>query len=229
MTDPLINDVKDLLDKEKGDQLILKQIFRACQNNEVISNYERNYVRKLAEKYLGRASQIEEKQQIKSVVPDVILSKPSSIQKTESFQTTTQIPKIDSKNTKLLIGIGGVIMAIFIIVGLSLAGTLNVGYDNTLKNPVESANLSIQTDLSTYQKGDIISINGRSISLEKINLSIENQQGLLVWSEQINVKNDGTFSTLVIAGGSGWDTSGTFIITAESDSETESSTFYFTG
>jgi hypothetical protein len=120
-------------------------------------------------------------------------------------------------------------MAIFIIVGLSLAGTLNVGYDNTLKNLVESTNLSIQTDLSTYQKGDIISINGRSISLEKINLSIENQQGLLVWSEQINVKNDGTFSTLVIAGGSGWDTSGTFIITAESDSETESSTFYFTG
>ena len=55
MTDPLIDDVQALLDKEKGDERILKQIFRACENNEVISNYERNYVRNLAEKYLGRA------------------------------------------------------------------------------------------------------------------------------------------------------------------------------
>ncbi|MBM2819111.1 MAG: hypothetical protein HW410_793 [Nitrosarchaeum sp.] len=229
MADPLINDVKDLLDKEKGDELILKQIFRACQNNEVISNYERNYVRKLAEKYLGRISYAEKKQdEEKSMIPELILSKPPSSQKIETLQTT-QIPKVESKNTKLMIGIGGVIMAIIIIVGLSLTGTLNVGYDNTLKNPVGSTNLSIQTDLSEYHKGDIISINGRSNSSEKINLSIENQQGLLIWSEQINVKNDETFSTLVIAGGSGWEKSGIFIITAESDSETESNTFSFTG
>ena len=32
----------------------LKQIRRACEHNEVISNYERNYVRKLAEKHLGK-------------------------------------------------------------------------------------------------------------------------------------------------------------------------------
>ena len=230
MTDPLINDVKDLLDKEKGDQLILKQIFRACQNNEVISNYERNYVRKLAEKYLGRVPYAEKKQdEEKSMIPELILSNPSSSQKIETLQTTTQIPKVKSKNTKLLIGVGGVIITVIIIVGLSITGTLNVGYDNTLKNPIESTNLSIQTDLLAYHKGDIISINGRSNNSEKINLSIENQQGQLVWSEQITVKNDGTFSTLVIAGGSGWEKSGTFIITAESDSETESKTFSFTG
>ena len=230
MADPLINDVKDLLDKEKGDELILKQILRACQNNEVISNYERNYVKKLAEKYLGRVSYAEKKQdEEKSMIPELILSKPSSSPKIETLQTSTQIPKVGSKNTKLLIGISCVIMAIIIIVGLSLTGTLNVKNDNTLKNPLESTNLSIQTDLSAYHKGDIISINGRSNSSEKINLSIENQQGLLIWSEQINVKNDETFSTLVIAGGTGWEKSGTFIITAESDSETESNTFSFMG
>jgi len=54
MTDPLLDDVKDLLDKDFGDDRILKQIYRACKNNEVISNYERNYVRKLAEKHLGK-------------------------------------------------------------------------------------------------------------------------------------------------------------------------------
>jgi len=227
MTDPLIDDVKELLDKERGDELILKQIFRACQNNEVISNYERNYVRKLAEKYLGRASQIEEKQnEEKLIIPDVIIPKTPSSQKFETLQTT-QIPKADPKNNKLMIGIGGVILAIIIIVGLSFSGTLNIGNDNNTKNPLGSIPLSIQTDLPTYQKGDIISVNGRSSS-EKINLSIENQEGLLVWSEQITVKNDGTFSTLIIAGGSGWEKSGTFIVTVENDSEKESSTFSFT-
>jgi hypothetical protein len=228
MTDPLINDVKDLLDKEKGDELILKQIFRACQNNEVISNYERNYVKKLAEKYLGRVSQIEEKQHEENqVIPNAILSKTLTTQKIETSQTT-QIPKVQSKNTKLVIGMGGVMMAIIIVIGLSLTGTFNAGYDNTQKNPEASVALSIQTDLSTYQKGDIISISGRSNSLGNIDLSIENQQGQLVWSEQITTKNDGKFSTLVIAGGTGWEKSGTFIIKAKSNSETKSSTFSFT-
>lgn len=227
MTDPLYDDVKDLLDKEKGDELILKQIFRACQNNEVISNYERNYVRKLAEKYLGRATQIEEKQnEEKLIIPDVLIPKTPSGQKFETLQTN-QIPKVDSKNKKLMVGISGVILAIIVIVGLSFSGTLNIGNNNNITNPLGSIPLSIQTDLPTYQKGDIISINGRSSSA-KINLLIENQEGKSVWSEQITVKNDGTFSTLVIAGGSGWEKSGTFIVTAENDSEKESITFSFT-
>ena len=54
MIDSLHDDVKALLDKDFGDDRILKQIFRACENNEIISNYERNYVRKLSEKHLGR-------------------------------------------------------------------------------------------------------------------------------------------------------------------------------
>jgi len=33
---------------------------------------------------------------------------------------------------------------------------------------------------------------------------------------------------LIIAGGSGWEKSGTFIVTVENDSEKESSTFSFT-
>ena len=54
MSDMLLDDVKALLDKDFGDDRILKQICRACEHDEVISNYERNYVRELAEKYLGK-------------------------------------------------------------------------------------------------------------------------------------------------------------------------------
>ncbi len=222
MTDPLIDDVQALLDKEKGDERILKQIFRACENNEVISNYERNYVRNLVEQYLGRAEPVEEK----PVIPDVIFSTTPTKQKITTTQTTyPQIVKLKSNNTK--IGIGGALLAIIVIIGISLSGISPIEFDNSQITGGSSSTLSIQTDLSTYQKGDIISISGTSTTSGKLNLSIENQEGQLVWSEQISVKSDGKFSTLAIAGGSGWDQSGTFTIKAENHLETKSKTFSF--
>ena len=228
MTDPLIDDVKTLLDKEKGDERILKQICRACENNEVISNYERNYVRKLAEKYLGRAPEVEEKQHAEEKsIPDVIFPNIQSKQKIETSQTTyPRTIKLKSKNTKMLLGIGGTILVIIIIIGASLSGVSYIDSDDS-QIPIDSSTLSIQTDLSAYQKGDIISISGTSNTSGKINLSIENQEGQLVWSEQISVKSNGQFSTLAIAGGTGWDKSGTFTIKVENNLETTSKTFSF--
>ena len=230
MTDPLIDDVKDLLDKEKGDERILKQIFRACENNEVISNYERNYVQNLAEKYLNRVPLVEENQHTEeqSTIPDVILPHTTSNQKIETFQITSpEIVKLKSKNTKMLLGIGGTIFAIIIIIGVSLSVGSNIEFNGSQIPVNTSSTLLIQTDLSTYQKGDIISISGTSNTSGKINLSIENQEGQLVWSEQISVKNDGRFSTLAIAGGTGWDKSGTYTIKVENHLETESKTLSF--
>jgi hypothetical protein len=226
MVDPFIDDIKALLEKEKGDELILKQICRACENNEVISNYERNYVQKMAEKYLGRPSQFEEKQHAeeKSIVSSEILP----IQKITTFRTatTTQIPKLKSKNSKLLLGIFGTILAVIIIIGISLTGISHVESDNP-QTSVGSTSLLIQTDLLTYQNGDIISISGKSTTSGSVVLSIENEKGQLVWSEQIYVKNDGSFSTLAIAGGVGWEKSGMFTITAKNNLETESKAFSF--
>ena len=229
MTDPLIDDVQDLLDKEKGDERILKQIFRACENNEVISNYERNYVRNLAEKYLGRASPVEEKPvEEKPVISDVVFSNISTKQKIETPQITyPQTVKLKSKNTKMLLGIGGVIFAIMIIIGVSPSGVSYIEFVGSQIPTGSSSTLLIQTDLPVYQKGDIISISGTSNTSGKINLSIENQENQLVWSEQISVKSDGRFSTLAIAGGSGWDKSGTFTIKVENSLETKSKTFSF--
>lgn len=230
MIDPLIDDVKILLDKEKGDERILKQICRACENNEVISNYERNYVRKLTEKYLGRVPEVEENQyaEEKSIIPDVVFSKPTSTQNIETSQIIyPRTVKFKSKNTKILLGIGGVILAIIVIIGASFSGISYIESDNSLIPIGSSSTLLIQTDLSAYQKGDIISISGTSNTFGKINLSIENQDGKLVWSEQISVKSDGKFSTLAIAGGPGWDKPGTFTIKVENNLETTSKTFSF--
>ena len=87
--------------------------------------------------------------------------------------------------------------------------------------------LSIQTDLSSYSHKDLISINGISTNSQVVNLSIENQNNDLVWTEQVSVKNDGRYSTLVIADGSGWGISGTYTLKVENGSEIKSITFLF--
>lgn len=228
MTDPLLDDVQTLLDKEKGDERILKQILRACENNEVISNYERNYVRNLAEKYLGRLPENLEdtSAEEKSTIPDVIVPT-TSLQQNIEIPTSMapQIIQKKSKNPKMLIGVGVAVLAI-IIIGISQS-EISMVSDNSKTIDIDSATLSIQTDLSSYQKGDIISISGKSNTSEKINISIENQNGQLVWSEQVSIKNDGRFSTLAIAGGPGWDKSGTFTIKVENNEETKSKSFSF--
>ena len=233
MPDPILDDVQALLDKEFGDKRILEQILRAAQNDEVISNFERNYVRKLAEKHLGKKPLIEKKipEEPKQIIPDVIT--PSSLEP-QTGQILSKPPKIttsNSKNTKIMLGVGLAALIIIIIAAASLSGVSDnfPGKIEPNQSQDTSKSFSIQTDLLSYEKGDIISISGKSnISLgNQVYLSIENPNDELVWSEQVNVKSDGQFTTLTFAGGSGWEKSGTFTIKVENDSEQTTNTFSF--
>jgi hypothetical protein len=233
MPDPILDDVQALLDKEFGDKRILEQILRAAQNDEVISNFERNYVRKLAEKHLGKTPPIEKKipEEPKQIIPDVVTPSPTE---PPTLQILTKPPKIttsNSKNTKIILGISLAALIIIIIAAASLSGVSDnsPGKIEPNQNQNISKSFSIQTDLLSYEEGDIISISGNSnISLgNQVYLTIENPNDDLVWSEQVNVKSDGQFTTLTFAGGSGWEKSGTFTIKAESDSEQITNTFSF--
>lgn len=230
MTDPLLDDVKALLDKDFGDDRILKQICRACENNEVISNYERNYVRQLAEKHLGRKPEFTPTPSIadKPSIPDIQIPEIQPIQQTQSFQT--EVPRISyskSKNKKIMFGIAGLALVIIIAAAVSFNGLPTGTTINTPSNNTPTS-LSIQTDLESYNKKDLISISGVSTSTGTVNLSINNQNNELVWAEQISLKSDGRFSTLSIAGGSGWEKSGTYTITVDDGKEIKSDTFSFT-
>jgi len=230
MTDPLLDDVKALLDKDFGDDRILKQICRACEHDEVISNYERNYVRKLAEKHLGKKPEFIQTPSVeeKSVSPDVVMPKIQPVQQTQTFQTETpRVSYSKSKNSKIMLGIGGLALVIIIAVAVSFSGTNDTFKIDNPTNPIPNS-LSIQTDLTSYNKKDLISISGISDTTGTVNLSIENQNNQLVWNEQVSLKNDGRFSTLAIAGGSGWESSGTYTIKVDNGIETNSSTFSFT-
>ena len=232
MTDTLFDDVKALLDQDFGDDRILKQIYRACQNDEVISNYERNYVRKLAEKHLGKRPEIKNEQIIppeKPVVPDVVIPQPNSTQKVSKIPTS-KTSSFNSKNSKIMIAIAGIILVVLVGgVAAFSGGQMTIVSDVPSPTPAPvSLSLSIETDLSSYSAKDLISISGISENSSTVDLFIENSNNELVWREQVSVKTDGAYSTLTIAGGPNWSSSGTFTITVDDGKETKSNTFSFT-
>ena len=214
MTDSLLDDVTSLLEGDFGDDRILKQIARACKNNEAISNYERNYVQKLAEQYLGKKAEIPS-----SIEPEI----ESSIQNQTLQSQVSRSPGL--KNPKLILGFGGVALIIIIAAAILLSNNTDTISSNP-ESPLK-VTLSANTDLNSYARTDLISINGVSINTELVNLSITNQNNELVWAEQVSVKNDGRYSTLAIADGSGWEISGTYTLKVDDGSEKKSITFLF--
>ena len=221
MNDVLLDDVNSLLDGDFGDDRILKQIARACKNNEVISNYERNYVQKLAEQHLGKKPLTNKKPEtITPEIPKIEIPKPEPLVTTQLSQPTNNSK---SKNSKLFLGFGGVAVVIIIAAAFLLSNNI----DPSQSNIVSKIELSVQTDLSSYSKSDLISINGVSQNSNIVNLSILNQNNDLVWAEQVSVKSDGRYSTLAIADGEGWENSGTYNIEVEDGTEIKSIKFTF--
>ena len=232
MTDILIDDVNSLLDGDFGDDRILKQIARACKNNEVISNYERNYVQKLAEQYLGKKPEIissKKPEIIPPIIPDVVMPKIESSVQTQTFQPQSSGNySSSSKNLKLLLGFGGIALIIIIAAAAMLSSTDNSDSFSPISGSDITAKLSVNTDLPSYFQKDLISINGISSTSQIVNLSIENSNNELIWAEQISVKNSGTYSTLAIAGGNGWENSGTYTVKVDNGSEIKLVKFSFT-
>ena len=224
MSDMLLDDVNSLLDGDFGDDRILKQIARACKNNEVISNYERNYVQKLAEQHLGKKPLSNKKPEtITPEIPKIEIPKPEPIVTTQLSQPTNNSK---SKNSKLFLGFGGIAVVIIIATALLLSNNIEPSQSNVVSEI--KIELSVQTDLSSYSKSDLISINGVSQNSNIVNLSILNQNNDLVWAEQVSVKSNGGYSTLAIADGEGWENSGTYNIKVEDGTEIKSIKFTFT-
>ena len=218
MNESLLDDVNSLLDGDFGDDRILKQIARACKNNEVISNYERNYVQKLAEQYLGKTPKI-----TPSETPEIISSIQTQTLRSQSYTKSN----FRLNNPKLILGLGGIASVIIIAAFISFSDNTNSFSDDDMKSDIK-LQLSVQTDLSSYGQNDLISISGVSSNSKLVNLSIKNPNNDLVWAEQISVKNSGKYSTLVISGGSGWDVSGTYTIQTDNGSTTKSINFSLT-
>ncbi len=225
MSEDILDNVKKLLDAEVGDIKILEQIKRASENNEVISNYERNYVAKLAEQHLKPPEpELELEPEIETPVESIqeqISVEKEQMEKIEQVtptQTIVELKPTNFRNKKFMMIGGGAALAIIILVAIATSGIENFG-----------TGLNLDIDKSSYDRGDIISLSGNSKTTfgNTISLSIENSDGEQIWSEDLRIKDNGTFSTLLIAGGAGWEDSGTYSIKAEHGSEESEITFSF--
>ena len=222
MVDNILYDVKDLLLQEKGDQMVLERIKRAAENDEVISVYERDYVQELVEKYLRPkpepevpAEETTESTEEQEQIAETISEEPK--EQKPFFEYKPKNPK----TTKYAFAIGAIALAIILVVGVSQSGTIDLPTQTVTPGAQTANGLEISTDESSYTIGDIISISGNSDpSLgNTVALSIENTDGDLIWYEDVKIKSSGTYSTLVIAGGTGWEKSGQYSLKAEHGNE----------
>ena len=216
MADLLLPYVDRLIKLQKGNKDTMLKIQRACQQNEILSISERDYVAKLAKQYLGEYTNpyatASSAPTSASPAPQPHISKPipQSIPHTE--RSTIQIHKIKSKLPFVKIGIALGVLCVIGILGIILNNTIDDSDDifNTPPSIISTnEKLPLSLDQSTYNKGDIISLYGVATT-PTVTITITTQD-LVVWSEIVDVYDD-VFSTLLIAGGPNWSSSGVYTV-----------------
>ena len=206
-----LTDLDDLIRYHHGDVKKLREIRDTVRHDNFITTDNKNYVESLITMYLKNQPFDKSLSSQRPVTKIKLQSKPT----TSSSDSKSNVAVSFSPNKKLGV-LAGVVaaIAIIVIVGFSATNQTDI-IDSTLSSISEP--LLVNVDQTTYQRADIISISGnsKSASTQSVELSIENTNGVKIWNENINLKNDGKFSTLVIAGGGGWENGGTYTLKAE--------------
>ena len=206
-----ITDLDDLIRHHHGDVKKLREIRDTIRHDNFITAEDKNYVESLITMHLKNQpldKSVSRKQPDTKIKlqPKPTLSSPD-LKNNFTFSF--------SSNKKLGI-LGGVAAAIAIIVIVGFTA-INTPIDSTASSTTDNP-LLVNIDQTTYQRADIISISGDTNSYTKsVELSIENTNGVKIWKEIINPKNDGQFSTLIIAGGGGWENNGVYTLKAVQD------------
>ena len=206
-----LTDLDDLIRYRHGDVKKLREIRDTVRHDNFITTEDKNYVESLITMHLKNQpldKSLSRKQPDTKIKlqPKPTLSSPD-LKNNFTFNF--------SSNKKLGI-LGGVAAAIAIIVIVGFTA-INTPIDSTVSSTASNP-LLVNIDQTTYQRADIISISGDTNSYTKsVELSIENTNGVKIWKEIINPKNDGQFSTLIIAGGGGWENNGVYTLKAVQD------------
>jgi len=208
-----ITDLDDLIRHHHGDVKKLREIRDTVRHDNFITTEDKNYVESLITVHLKNQpldKSLSRKQ------PDTkikLRSKPTASSSDSPSNFTFNFSS--SKNIGILGGGGAAaVIAIIVLVGFP---AINTPFDSVTSSTTNNP-LLVNIDQTTYQRADIISISGDTNSYTKsVELSIENTNGVKIWKEVINPKNDGQFSTLIIAGGGGWENNGVYTLKAVQD------------
>ena len=208
-------DIDDLIRLDRGDTKRLRNIRDVIKHDNFITSVDKKYVESLISAYLRNQSLDGSEVNIKS---RTIVELKDNVKPTGRETTSSSSLFSGSNNKKLgiLAGVAAVI-ALVVVVGFS-ASTDQIDITTVTDIiPSSTPQIIINVDGSSYKTADIISISGsiKSADGKSVELSIENTSGDKIWREYIDIKNNGQFSTLIIAAGFGWDDSGTYVLKAQ--------------
>ena len=205
-----ITDLDNLIKEHHGDVKKLREIRDTIKHDNFITTIDKNYVESLITTYLKNQPLEKPLHRKQPDIKSKLQQKPT----VESSDQKTNSAFSFSSNKKFSI-LGGAAAAIAII---AVLGFTSINQDDAIDSVLSSTPnnpLLIAVDQDKYQHADIISISGdTSSSNGMIILSIEDVNGIKIWNENIKPKSDGNFSTLVIAGGGGWENNGAYTLKA---------------
>lgn len=247
----IIDEVDELLKLKKGESNRLNQIKQLCEAKKLIPISDRKYVERLASQYLYKKEEVKIKDQNfqniqseqnmthedlpkneKEIVTNKetaqIIEEPVPPSRTEKAEKSSLFILISNK--KIVLGIAAIVLSIVLISVVVYNGNM-ISFPEIEEKP-PSTNLVppyilLVTDEPSYMKEDIISISGESnpIITGKIRVTIENPEGEVIWAENLQVKDNGEFSTLLIAAGKGWEKSGQYELISKHESLESKVTF----
>ena len=200
-----LTDLDDLIRHHHGDVKKLREIRDTIRHDNFITSEDKNYVETLIDEHLK--NQPLEKQSSRKQPNARIKLQTKSKASDSDLQSKLTFNFSSNKRTGIFVGAAAAV-AIIVIVGFT-----TTNQDITMSS--SNNPLLITLDQTQYKRADIISISGDSTSdSESIMLSIENVNGVKIWKENIQPKNGGGFSTLIIAGGGGWENDGAYTLKA---------------
>ena len=206
-----ITDLDDLIRHHHGDVKKLREIRDTIRHDNFITTEDKNYVESLITMHLK--NQPLDKSLSRKQPDTKIKLQPKPTLSSPDLKNNFTFSFSSNKKLGILGGVAAAI-AIIVIVGFT---AINTPIDSTVSSTASNP-LLVNIDQTTYQRADIISISGDTNSYTKsVELSIENTNGVKIWKEIINPKNDGQFSTLIIAGGGGWENNGVYTLKAVQD------------
>jgi len=203
-----ITDLDDLIRHRHGDVKKLREVRDTIRHDNFITTEDKNYVESLITMHLK--NQPLDKSLSRKQPDTKIKLQPKPTLSSPDLKNNFTFSFSSNKKLGILGGVAAAI-AIIVIVGFT---AINTPIDSIVSSTTDNP-LLVNIDQTTYQRADIISISGDTNSYTKsVELSIENTNGVKIWKETINPKNDGQFSTLIIAGGGGWENNGVYTLKA---------------
>ena len=206
----LSNDISELIKKGHGDIERLRDIQDTIKHDNFITTENRKYVDSLVNEHLRpKPEQPQPKPQTETLTTPTPEIEPEIQIPQRPSVISQNAPRTSSGLSGKKIGIAVGILAVAIAVALvASSGEFILTEKPDVDKPnVISKNLPLDvvTDEQVYDRGDIVVVSGyMKDRVESANLFIQNEHKKTVWSEDVSVKKNGEFSTLLIVGGDEW-------------------------